>query len=85
MAKQINSYTHPLNLEQVNELREILEHENFEFKTKEHTIFSAAKDHLSISVYQKGPKILIQGKKTEEFVRFTLEPKILGEAKQGYD
>lgn len=85
MAKQINSYTHPLNLEQVNELREILEHENFEFKTKEHTIFSAAKDHLSISVYQKGPKILIQGKKTEEFVRFTLEPKILGEAKLGYE
>ncbi len=85
MAKQINSYTHPLNLEQVNELREILEHENFEFKTKEHTIFSATKDHLSISVYQKGPKILIQGKKTEEFVRFTLEPKILGEAKLGYE
>ncbi|MDB4711475.1 ribonuclease HIII [Verrucomicrobiales bacterium] len=85
MAKPINSYTHPLNLDQVNELREILEHENFEFKTKEYTIFSANKDHLNISVYQKGPKVLIQGKKTEEFVRFTLEPRILGEAKLGYE
>ena len=85
MAKPINSYTHPLNLDQVNELREILEHENFEFKTKEYTIFSANKDHLNISVYQKGPKVLIQGKKAEEFVRFTLEPIILGEAKLGYE
>tara|TARA_B110000014_G_scaffold34381_1_gene21823 strand:- start:1898 stop:2809 length:912 start_codon:yes stop_codon:yes gene_type:complete len=85
VAKPINSYTHPLNLDQVNELREILEHENFEFKTKEYTIFSANKDHLNISVYQKGPKVLIQGKKTEEFVRFTLEPRILGEAKLGYE
>jgi len=85
VAKPINSYTHPLNLDQVNELREILEHENFEFKTKEYTIFSARKDHLNISVYQKGPKVLIQGKKTEEFVRFTLEPRILGEAKLGYE
>ena len=85
MPKPINSYTHPLNLDQVNELREILEYENFEFKTKEYTIFSASKDHLNVSVYQKGPKVLIQGKKTEEFVRFTLEPKILGEAKLGYE
>ena len=85
MAKPINSYTHPLNLEQVNELREILEHENFEFKTKEYTIFSASKDRLTVSVYQKGPKVLIQGKKTEEFVHFTLEPRILGEAKLGYE
>lgn len=85
MAKPINSYTHPLNLDQVNELREILEHENFEFKTKEYTIFSASKDRLTVSVYQKGPKVLIQGKKTEEFVHFTLEPRILGEAKLGYE
>jgi len=85
VAKPINSYTHPLNLDQVNELREILEHENFEFKTKEYTIFSASKDRLTVSVYQKGPKVLIQGKKTEEFVHFTLEPRILGEAKLGYE
>ncbi|MEC9326885.1 MAG: ribonuclease HIII [Verrucomicrobiota bacterium] len=72
-------------MEQVNELREILEYENFEFKTKEYTIFSASKDRLTVSVYQKGPKVLIQGKKTEEFVHFTLEPRILGEAKLGYE
>ena len=66
-------------------MREILEHENFEFKTKEYTIFSASKDRLTVSVYQKGPKVLIQGKKTEEFVHFTLEPRILGEAKLGYE
>src|SRR5712675_2870981 len=40
---------------------------------------------LSVAVYEKGPKVLIQGKGLEEFVQFELEPKILGEAKLGYE
>src|SRR5205823_61564 len=37
------------------------------------------------AVYEKGPKVLVQGKGVEEFVQFELEPKILGEAKLGYE
>src|SRR5204863_8101901 len=49
------------------------------------TIFFAQKNKLSVAVYEKGPKILLQGKGVEEFVQFELEPKILGEAKLGYE
>ena len=85
MPKEINSYTHPLNLDQVNELRGILEQENYEFKNKDYAVFSAKKDRLNITVYEKGPKVLIQGKETKNFIQFTLEPKILGFAKLGYE
>ncbi len=38
-----------------------------------------------MAVYEKGPKIVVQGKGTAEFVQFILEPEILGEAKFGYE
>jgi ribonuclease HIII len=40
---------------------------------------------LSVAAYEKGPKVLVQGKGVQEFVQFELEPKILGEAKLGYE
>lgn len=79
------SYTTPLTEEQAEKLRGILETSGFEFVEKPYTIFAAAKGKLNISVYQKGPKVLVQGKETEDFVRFTLEPEVLGEAKLGYE
>lgn len=57
----------------------------FEFSPKPYTIFFAQKNKLSVAVYEKGPKVLLQGKGVEEFVQFELEPKILGEAKLGYE
>jgi len=38
-----------------------------------------------VAVYEKGPKVLVQGRGIEEFVQFELEPKVLGEAKLGYE
>src|SRR5204863_140568 len=49
------------------------------------TLFFAQKNKLSVAVYEKGPKILLQGKGIEEFVQFELEPKILEQAKLGYE
>ncbi len=40
---------------------------------------------MNVSVYEKGPKILVQGKGTSEFVRFILEPEILGQVELGYE
>lgn len=57
----------------------------FEFVEKPYTLYAAAKGKLNLAVYTKGPKVLVQGKDTEDFVKFTLEPEILGEAKLGYD
>jgi ribonuclease HIII len=81
----MNSYTHPLSSEQANRLRALLEELGFEFAPKEYTLFFAQKNKLSVAVYEKGPKVLIQGKGVEEFVQFELEPKILEEAKLGYE
>jgi len=38
-----------------------------------------------VAVYEKGPKVLLQGNGIEEFVQFELEPKILKEAKLGHE
>jgi ribonuclease HIII len=81
----MTSHTTILTAAQVGKLREILEEQGFEFVQKEYTIFAGKKGKLNISVYEKGPKVLIQGKDTEDFIRFTLEPLVLGEAKLGYE
>jgi len=81
----LNSYTHPLTQEQVAKLRALLEELGFKLSPKEWTLFFGQKDKLSVAVYEKGPKVLVQGKGVEEFVQFELEPKILGEAKLGYE
>src|SRR5437016_7543544 len=79
------SYTAPLTREQANKLRSLLDDLVFEFSPKPYTLFFGQKNKLSVAVYEKGPKVLIQGKGVEEFVQFELEPKILGEAKLGYE
>src|SRR5438309_836167 len=79
------SYTHPLTQEQTTKLRARLDDLGFEFSPKQYTLFFAQKNKLSVAVYEKGPKVLVQGKGVEEFVQFELEPKILGEAKLGYE
>ena len=84
-VERLNSYTHALTNEQVAKLRQLLEQLGFEFSPKQYTIFFGQKNKLSVAVYEKGPKVLVQGKGVEEFVQFELEPKILGEAKLGYE
>lgn len=81
----MTSYTAALTTLQTKKLRDLLVSLGFSFVEKEHTLFAAKKDKLSISVYQKGPKVLIQGKGTAEFIEFHLEPEILGVAKIGYE
>ena len=81
----MNSYTALLTPEQATKLRALVDQLGFEFAPRPYTIFFAQKDKLSVAVYEKGPKVLLQGKGIEEFVQFQLEPEILGEAKLGYE
>src|SRR5437763_3345811 len=81
----MNSYTHPLTQEQAAKLRALLEELGFEFSPKQYTLFFAQKNKLSVAVYERGPKVLVQGRDVAEFVQFELEPRILGEAKLGYE
>jgi ribonuclease HIII len=81
----MNSYTHPLSTDQATKLRGLLKDLGFEFAERPYTLFFAQKNKLSVAVYEKGPKVLLQGKGIEEFVQFELEPKILEQAKLGYE
>src|SRR6188768_3825632 len=81
----MTSYTHPLTTEQAAKLRALLKELGFEFAERPYTLYFAQKDKLSVAVYEKGPKVLLQGKGSEEFVQFQLEPKILEQAELGYE
>lgn len=81
----MTTHTAALTSDQAEKLRRVLEDQGYDFDTKPHALFSARKGKLNVTVYQKGPKVLVQGKGTEDFIRFTLEPEVLGEARLGYE
>ncbi|MBL9129576.1 MAG: ribonuclease HIII [Verrucomicrobiaceae bacterium] len=81
----LTSYTHAITSPQAAKLRGVLEARGFELLVKPYCLYAASKGKLSISVYEKGPKIVVQGKDTQDFVTNTLEPEILGVAELGYE
>ena len=81
----MNSYTISILPSQAEALRNLLKDRGFEFADRPYTLFFAQKEKLSVAVYEKGPKVVVQGKETEDFVRFYLEPEILKEARVGYE
>jgi ribonuclease HIII len=81
----VNSYTISILPSQAEALRNLLKDRGFEFADRPYTLFFAQKEKLSVAVYEKGPKVVVQGKDTEDFVRFYLEPEILKEARVGYE
>ena len=78
-------HTCPITAEQAERLKKLLQERGWKFETRPYTLYFAQKEKLTLAVYEKGPKIVLQGKGTEEFVQFTLEPEILGEARLGYE
>jgi ribonuclease HIII len=83
--KQLTIHTTVLTTPQAQKLRALLTEQGWKFDVRPYTLFFAQKDRLTVAVYEKGPKCVVQGRGTEDFVRFTLEPEILGEAKLGYE
>ncbi|MES2572528.1 MAG: ribonuclease HIII [Verrucomicrobiota bacterium] len=78
-------HTSPLTTEQATRLRTLLTERGWKFDTRPYMLYFAQSEKLTVAVYEKGPKIVVQGKGTAEFVQFILEPEILGEAKFGYE
>ena len=85
MPPPLHSQTSPLSPEQAETLRGVLGERGFDFAEKPYTLYTARKEKLSIAVYEKGPKAVIQGKGLEDFITFVLEPEVLGEARLGYE
>jgi ribonuclease HIII len=81
----LSTYTKPLSAAQVEKLRGVLEGMSFEFEGKPYCLFAAARPGLNVLVYEKGPKVVVQGKGTEDFVTNTLEPLVLEHAELGYE
>ena len=83
--KPITLHTCPLTTGQAQRLRALLAGRGWKFEERPYTLYFAQKDRLTVAVYEKGPKCVVQGRGTQEFVQFTLEPEVLGEAKLGYE
>lgn len=73
-----NTFVANIDLSLTEKLREDLASQGFEFSTPPYTIFSAKKEGVVCTLYTSG-KIIVQGKKREEFITFYLEPEILKE------
>jgi ribonuclease HIII len=84
-STQKTLHTCPLTSDQAAKLRALLKERGWEFTERPYTLYFAQKDKLTAAVYEKGPKLVLQGRGTEDFVQFTLEPEVLGEAKLGYE
>ncbi len=81
----ITSYTKQLTQEQAALLHAAMVEQDFQFQVKPYCLFAGSREKTSIAVYEKGPKVVVQGKGTEDFVKFTLEPQVLGAAELGYE
>lgn len=71
-----NSFVCNITAEQSENLRILLEVRGWEFSTLPYARYKASGDKVSAVAYESG-KLVIQGKGTEEFVLYTLEPEIL--------
>ncbi|MEK7676013.1 MAG: ribonuclease HIII [Verrucomicrobiota bacterium] len=82
--KPLTSYTCKMAEAQAKALAAWLRAHDYEFREVSYAQFAAAKDKVNLVFYESG-KLVIQGKGTQEFVEFVLEPQILGEARLGYE
>jgi ribonuclease HIII len=83
-VKPLTSYTGTLTESQAALLKNYLQQHLFEFREVPYAKFAAANGKVNLVFYESG-KLVIQGKGTQEFIEFILEPEILKEARLGYE
>ena len=82
--KPLTSYTCKLNDAQAEALKAYLHEHHFKFREVHYARFAGEKDKTNVVFYESG-KLVLQGKGTQEFIEFVLEPEILKEARLGYE
>ena len=82
--KPLASHTCKLSDEQASALLSYLQKHAFEFREVPYARFAAANNNVNVVFYESG-KLVVQGKGTQEFIEFVLEPEILKEARLGYE
>jgi ribonuclease HIII len=83
-VKPLTSYTCKLNDEQASALERRLREGGFKPRDVPYARFAGEKEKLNVVFYTSG-KLVVQGKGTQEFVEFVLEPEILKQARLGYE
>jgi ribonuclease HIII len=81
----LTTYTKPLTGDEADTLKRVLQEEGFTFESKPYCLFAANKGKVNVLVYEKGPKVVIQGKDTQGFILNVLEPLVLKKAELGYE
>ena len=82
--KPLTSYTGKLDDAQAAALEAHLRENGFKPREVPYARFAGEKDKLNVVFYNSG-KLVVQGKGTQEFVEFVLEPEILKQATLGYE
>jgi ribonuclease HIII len=83
-VKPLTSYTCKLDDAHATALKRWLEERHYSFRQVPYARFAAEKDKTNLVFYESG-KLVIQGKGTQEFIEFVLEPEILKEVRFGYE
>ena len=82
--KKVAMHTLKLDAAQAAKLRAILVAKGWVSFPVDHSAFAFKGENLNIVHYKSG-KCVISGKGTEDFVKFTLEPDVTGQAVLGYE
>lgn len=82
--KPLTSYTCKLTDAQAQALRVYCQAHGYTFREVPYARFAAEREKTNLVFYASG-KLVVQGKGTQEFIEFVLEPEILQEARLGYE
>ena len=80
----MTSHTTKLTDAQAAALQDWVRAHGYTFREVPYARFAAEKDQTNLVFYESG-KLVIQGKGTQDFIEFVLEPEILKEARLGYE
>src|SRR5690348_15719465 len=83
-VQPLTSYTCKLTDEQASALDSALRARSWKLRTVPYARFAFESDKTNIVFYESG-KLVVQGKGTQEFIEFVLEPEILKQARLGYE
>jgi ribonuclease HIII len=83
-VKPLTLYTCKLTDEQASALETAISSRGFKFRAVPYARFAGEKDKINVVFYESG-KLVVQGKGTQEFIEFVLEPEVLKQAKLGYE
>ena len=85
--KKLSLYSLEIKAQEMDKLQDLIESGqigSWSYYQVDHSLFAYKSDKLNLVGYKSG-KLVISGKRTEEFVQMTIEPQITGVVRLGYD